>query len=115
MAAITYDLAIEQGAEFEKGFIWKDAAGTPIDLTGYTARMQIRPSVASETILLELTTENGRIRLGGANGTIHLKLGATITATLPKGGVYDLELVQTEDNVVRFAEGSVWVSKEVTR
>lgn len=115
MAAITYDLYIEQGAEFTKRFIWKDSTGTPVNLTGYTARMQIRPTVGSDTVLMENTTENGRIALGGSAGTIDVTLGATITAELAKGGVYDLELVQTADDVVRFAEGQVTLSKEVTR
>ena len=115
MAIIKYDLFIEQGAEFTKSFEWKDSTGEPVDLTGYTARMQIRPSVSSDTVIASLTTENGRITLGGTAGTISLFLGATVTDGISKGGVYDLELVQTEDNVVRFAEGSVTVSKEVTR
>ena len=115
MAAITYDLFIEQGAAFTKQFIWKDSTGTPVNLTTYSARMQIRPSVSSDTILVELTTANGRIALGGAAGTITLNLGATVTDALTRGGVYDLELYQTADAVTRFAEGSVEVSKEVTR
>lgn len=115
MAAITYDLSIEQGAEFTKRFVWKDSTGTPVNLSGYTARMQIRPTVGSDTVLLELTTQNGRIALGGSAGTIDLIMGATVTAGLTRGGVYDLELVQTVDDVVRFAEGAVTVSKEVTR
>lgn len=115
MTAITYDLFIEQGSAFTKTFIWKDDTGEPIDLTNSSARMQIRPSVSSDTVLLELTTGNGRITLGGTAGTITLNLGATVTATMTKGGVYDLELVQSADEVDRFLEGTVTISKEVTR
>lgn len=115
MAAITYDLFIEQGAEFNQRFIWKDGTGAPVNLSGYTARMQIRPALSSDTVLLSLTTENNRITLGGSAGTIDLTIGATATAALTRGGVYDLELVQTADDVVRFAQGAVTVSKEVTR
>ena len=60
-------LTIYQGATFRKRLTWKGPlpAQTPIDLTGCTARMQVRPEVESSTVLLELTTANGGITLGG--------------------------------------------------
>lgn len=65
---------IYQGATFRKRLTWKGPlpAQTPIDLTGCTARMQVRPEVESPTVLLELTTANGGITLGGVAGTIEL-------------------------------------------
>ncbi len=45
----------------------------PFDLTGYTARMDIRCGPAKTDLLIKsLTTENGGITLGGALGTITL-------------------------------------------
>jgi hypothetical protein len=89
---------------------------TPVDLTGYTARMQVRASAAATAVLLDLTTENGGITLGGTDGTITCTSSATQTAALTFGtGVYDLELVDGSGVVTRLAEGSVCVSREVTR
>jgi hypothetical protein len=111
-----YDLEILQGETYTKQFIWKDSAGTEVNLTGYTARMQVRQSKASDDVLLELTTANGRISLGGAAGTIDLNLSATVTAAITwKRGLYDLELVASNGVVRRLLEGEVTVSKEVTR
>jgi hypothetical protein len=111
-----YDLEFLQGETYTKQFIWKDSAGTAVNLTGYTARMQVRQSKASDTVLLELTTENGRITLGGAAGTIDLNLTATTTAAITwRRGLYDLELVASNGVVTRLLEGEVTVSKEVTR
>jgi hypothetical protein len=111
-----YDLEILQGETYTKQFVWKDSAGTEVNLTGYTARMQVRQSKASDTVLLELTTANGRIALGGAAGTIDLTLSATVTAAITwKRGLYDLELVASNGVVRRLLEGEVTVSKEVTR
>lgn len=111
-----YDLEILQGETYSKQFIWKDSAGVEVNLTGYTARMQVRQSKASDTVLLELTTANGRIALGGSAGTIDLSLNATTTAAITwKRGVYDLELVASNGVVKRLLEGEVTVSKEVTR
>lgn len=116
MTAVNYDITIEQGATFQLNLVWKAPAGTPIDLTGYTARMQVREKVTSTTPLLTLTTENGGIALGGAAGTIAVTAAATLTDDIAvKRGVYDLELVSAGDVVTRLIEGCVTVSPEVTR
>ena len=117
MAAAKLKLLIEQGATFEKVISWK--AGTPalpVNLTGCTARAHVRNELADETTLLELTTENGGITLGGALGTITLALSATATAALTwVTGVYDLEIVYADGKIRRLLAGTVSVSPEVTR
>ncbi|MCC6475110.1 MAG: hypothetical protein IT514_15355, partial [Burkholderiales bacterium] len=90
----------------------------PVDLTGSTARMQIRPYVESPDadILLSLTTANGGISLGGANGTISLLASAAATAALDfDTAVYDLEVIDGSGLVTRLLSGMVTLSKEVTR
>jgi hypothetical protein len=88
----------------------------PVDLTGYTARMQIRASVGAQTVLLELTTENGGITLGGAAGMVTRTITEAQAAAVGfTSGVYDLELVDADGAVTRLAEGLVSVSPEVTR
>ncbi len=88
----------------------------PVDLTGCAARMQIRSEVESPTVLLELSTTNGRIALGGAAGTATLTLDAATTAALDwDSGVWDLEITHPGGDVSRMAEGTASVSPEVTR
>ena len=109
---------IYQGATFRKRLTWKGPlpAQTPIDLTGCTARMQVRPEVESSTVLLSLTTVNGGIVLGGALGTIDLYVSDEDTGAITwDGGVWDLEIVHPGGEVTRLAQGSVSVSPEVTR
>lgn len=117
MAAGKLKLTIDQGATFTKQLTWK--TGTPavaVDLTGYTARMQIRPTIESSTVLVSLTTENGGIALGGTAGTITLTITATATAAFTwTEGVYDLELVSAGGVVTRLLKGAVTVTPEVTR
>jgi hypothetical protein len=115
MAATTYDLTIEQGATFSQLITYKDN-GVPVSLTGYTARMQVRATLESASTLVELTTANGRIALGGAAGTITLTISATDTAALTSGrGVYDLELVSGSGIVTRLLQGVATISRNVTR
>jgi len=112
----TYNFKINKGATFQLQLVWRDADTNPVNLTGYTARMQIRPTLASETILADLTTVNSKITLGGALGTIDLLLTATETAALEgTTAVYDLELQDASGFVTRLVEGSVELRPEVTR
>lgn len=117
MGAAKYNFVIEQGATFCPVITWKDSAGTAVNLTGYTARMQIRPSIDSTTKTVELTTSNGGITLGGSAGTISLLIGAASTddLTINYRGVYDLELISASGVVTRILSGSISVSGEVTR
>jgi hypothetical protein len=85
------------------------------DLTNYTARMQIRSSIDSEDVIIELTTENGRISLD-ADGGIALFIADTDTAALDfTNAVYDLELIPPGGGADRILEGRVTLSPEVTR
>ena len=109
---------IYQGATFRKRLLWRapDSLKTPIDLTGCTARMQVRADVEAPVALLSLTTENGGITLGGAAGTVDLFVSDMDTAAATwDGGVWDLEIVHPGGEVKRLAEGSISVSPEVTR
>jgi tRNA threonylcarbamoyladenosine modification (KEOPS) complex Pcc1 subunit len=91
-------------------------SGVAVNLTGYTARMQVRSTLESAEALIELTTANGRIALGGSAGTITLTISATDTAALTAGrGVYDLELVSGSGIVTRLLQGVATISRNVTR
>lgn len=86
----------------------------PVDLTGATARMQIRAGLGG-AVLLELTTENGGLAITGP-GTLTRTLSATETAALTwTDGVYDLEVEYADGTVQRYLQGAVTVSREVTK
>jgi hypothetical protein len=88
---------------------------TPVDLTAFTARMQIRQSETSSTILLDLNTTNGRIVIDNVAKTITLTVTAVDTALITwKTGVYDLELVSPAGVVTQLLKGTVTVEGEVT-
>lgn len=122
MAAGTLNIVIEQGATFQKKLTWADdidfpASGNAIDITGYTARMQLREEKDSpDPAILELTDGNGRITLGGANGEIDLFIDDADTEALTiESGFYDLEVESPAGIVTRLVEGTFQLSTEVTR
>ena len=111
----TLDLLIPQGATFSRVILWK-ADNANVNLTGYTARMQLRTSAEAIATLEDLTTENGGITLGGTAGTITLSLTATETAALPATrAVYDLELISSGGVVTRLVEGVATITRNITR
>lgn len=109
-------MVIDQGATLSRTVTWKDSAKTPINVTGYSARMQVRPEITSTVLTLELTTANSRIALGGVLGTVTLTVSAADTSALVPGRyVYDLELVSGAGVVSRLLMGNFVVRGEVTR
>jgi hypothetical protein len=88
---------------------------TPVDLAGYTARMQIRPTLTSTTIIQELTTANGGVVIDNVLKTITILISASQTTVLNfSTAVYSLELVAGTE-VVPFCGGNVTLVPEVTR
>jgi len=114
-----YNITCQQGATFQRQLTWTDSARDAYNLTGYTARMQVRSNVTSNTIIATLSTtagNTGTIALGGTAGTVDLLISATNTAALTAGQyVYDLELVSGGGVVTRLLEGNFKVTAEVTR
>jgi hypothetical protein len=88
----------------------------PVDLTGYTGRMQIRSDIDSGTVIAELTTANGGVLIDNTLKTITLTLPAlTTTGFLFTTAVYDLELISSGNQVTQFCGGIITLFKEVTR
>lgn len=110
-------LSLPQGADHRQHLTWK--AGTPpvpVDLTGCSARMQVRAKIDAPEVLDELSTGNGRIVLGGADGAIELVFPHAVSAAYAwRSGVYDLELTMSDGTVRRLLQGQVAVDPEVTR
>lgn len=115
MKPLQYDLEIWKGQTFEKEFLWLDSTSQPVDLSQATAKMQVRPTAMSSTVITELSTENGMIALNTPPGAIKLLIPAdTSSAILQTRGEYDLE-IYLPNLKRRFAEGKVVLHNEVTR
>ncbi|MCU4601851.1 hypothetical protein [Acinetobacter ursingii] len=116
MPAAKLNLKIEQGATFRQTFDWT-TNGVPVNLTGFETRMQLRQPIDSPTIIHELTTSNGGIHFTDPlNGKFELFISNIDTAAFNFSTcVYDLEMVAPNTDVTRLIEGTITLSKEVTR
>lgn len=111
-----YNIVADQGATFSRVIIWKDDTGTPVDITGYSARMQVRQRYVSTSTVLSLTSPSSGISLGTTNGQIQIVVSASTMAGVDAGDYrYDLELVSGSGVVTRLLMGSFTVRAEVTR
>ena len=109
-------MKINKGATFKQKFVWQNTKKRPIDLTGFTARMQARLDITSDSVLLNLTTENSGIVLGGKAGSVMLYISAQDTSMITWAkAVYDIELVSPSNEVYRLTSGNIVVTPEVTR
>lgn len=107
-------LRFQQGDTWAREIEWTNDDDTPVDLTGATARMQLRSSVNSPQVVLELTSEDG-IAVDPA-GKLTIQVAAPMTALMPAGlGVYDLEVSFPSEVVQTVIRGSYIVTPEVTR
>ena len=107
---------IEQGATYRHTLYWKDSSNVPINITGCTARMQLRTTVESTAVVIELSSTNNRIIITGSLGKIELYISDEDTTVLPPiQAVYDLEVYMSNGDTVRLIEGKVTIKAEVTR
>jgi hypothetical protein len=114
MAAAIHDLIIDQGATWKVNLLYKDPAGDPINLTGYTAQLQLRTSYEAASASLSLATGTG-ITITANTGTIAILATATQTNSLVAGDyVYDLEITLSGE-VTRLIQGRAIVRPQVTR
>jgi hypothetical protein len=115
MTAAIYNFTLDQGSDWDLNIVYKDGNGDPINLTGYSAAMQLRQNYNSDSAELTLSTTNGGIVITGVQGKLVLHATASQTGALDPGFyVYDLE-VTSGGVVTRLIQGQITVAGEVTR
>jgi hypothetical protein len=103
-----------QGSTFRRTLTYT-LDNLPIDLSGYSSRLQVRQAYYSDDPIVSLVSGSG-ITIGGSAGTIDLFISASTTSNFPTGThVYDLEIVSPSNIVDRLIEGTFNVTPEVTR
>jgi hypothetical protein len=127
MIAGVYNITCQQGSTFsrlleiEQPDLEADPTGQtyePYDLNGYSARMQVRRTIESSTVMVYLTTENSGLTINPTGETInHIRIYMSddVTASIGSSGVYDLEIINGDGEVSRVIQGAFTLSPEVTR
>ena len=120
MSAAKYSFVIEQGATFNLNLQYLDGNDDYVDLSQYSGKMQLRPTVESTTAYITLSSslqpDNTGINFPQpTSGSINIYISAVSSSLLDfDTAVYDLELY-SGSFVARLLEGNVKLSKNVTR
>lgn len=113
-----FPIEIVRGTDWNFQITYMDEeTDLPVNLTGYTAKMEIRATPDDTEVIATLTTENGGITIDGVNGIIDLFIPHAETVELDPNfkGVYDLMLIAENGEIERLLAGSVYVIPEVTK
>lgn len=91
-------------------------ATSPVNVTGYTAKMQMRSLPQDATAVLTLTSAAGQITVSGTQGQFDVHATALQTGAIDEGTYYyDIEITSQAGIVTRLAQGQIVVTPEVTR
>jgi PPE-repeat protein len=113
--AVQYIVEIDQGADWFFNVTYQNPAGTPVNLTSYTAALQLRSLPESTTAVLSLATGSG-ITITGATGLVAVRATAAQTGAIIAGDYYyDLEITSPQGVVTRLVQGQALVNPQVTR
>jgi len=112
MSAANHDLVIDQGTSFTLDVTIKES-GSVKNLTGYSARAQMRSTKTSSSVAGSFTCT---IPVA-ANGVVKMELAPGTTSAMAAGTYfYDLEIHTSGDAIVkRLMEGRINLTQEVTR
>jgi hypothetical protein len=103
-----------------QGKIWEPGTGEityaiPTDLTGYTGRCVIRKNWYSNTVIHEMTTENGGMILTAEDGSIQLLIPKATTAAFSfREAWYDVDLTAPGGYEQRVFKGPITLEREVS-
>ena len=113
MNAGRYNITIINGTTFTLAPIWQ-VDNLPVNLTGYTADMQVRD--VSNNLVVELSTANGKAVISPALGQTTFTLTPTQTsaANLPVGNyTYAFNLTDGSSNTYQILNGAFNVQASV--
>jgi hypothetical protein len=109
------DIFVDQGSNFSTTIEVTDTNQSATDLTGYSARGEIRKSYTSSLA----ATFTADIDSDPTTGIVTISLTPTQTASLKAGRyVYDVEVYidnSPEETVLRISEGQIHVTARVTQ
>lgn len=107
------DLTLFQGKTINIPLIW--GGSTPINVTGYDARLCVKANYSDASALFEFTVANSRVSIGTTDGLITFTMSATDSAALtaPFSGLYEIEVEDAVGTVHRAMYGKLKVDPEV--
>lgn len=112
--ATSTTLTLKRGDTWRTTFQWLQPDGTPVDLTGCTARMMLRDKITL-AVALDISTTSGELTIDPLVGAVGLQVGAlAMQVIVPGYYLTDLELTFTDGTVMSTDTTKVKVLMDVT-
>lgn len=107
---------IFQGSDFAREYRWL-SSGVPVNLTGYTARMQFRNDIRDPLPVWDLTTANGGLQIvEPTDGRIRVVITADQSRAIQRQRmVFGIEVYAPGGAKTRLVEGSCQLSLPMVR
>jgi hypothetical protein len=120
----SYDMSINQGADYKLSLTIKDELGDPVDLTNHTFTGQIRKTASDPIVqasfsftILDQVANTGRVDVllsAAVSSGIQLERSTGVNKKITQMA-YDIESDNGSGEIVRWLEGIVEFSPEVTK
>lgn len=122
MSAGKYSFTIEQGSTTRFNIVYKDSTGQPVDLSDYSARMQIKSSYGDTSSIATLSSSlwsdgTGLNMVSSSQGMIQLYISSCTSSLFNfDEAYYDIDIISGSNCpiVERILEGRIRLSREIT-
>ncbi len=125
LSGLQRDIVMDQGSSIKIDFSLTDSNGSPLNMTGYDVRLQVRKSYGDNSSpLINATLANSKLAwTSQVGGTFFFTLQPADTSSISFAkdspdvleGVYDLEIQSPVGFVSKPVKGSFTLNREVTR
>lgn len=102
-----------RGDTWTRAWELRDANDAPIDLTGATARLQVRDD--ADAVVIAASTADGRLTITPGAGRIDMRVPYAATAIAPGGYRFDLEVTHADGTRRTYEQDTLVVLADVAR
>lgn len=104
-----YDITIHQGATYQIALQYKDSAGTPVNMSGYTLEAELWNRTGTAKLANFDTPWTAQ-----ASGMFKLKLTSTVTSGITEQGQYDLMITEPGGDKYYLLQGTAYIDLGLT-
>lgn len=104
-----HDITIYQGATFELQVQYKDNAGVPVNMSGYTITSKLYNRLGT-TKLADFAASY----VNQASGIFKIRLEASGTSGITEQGQYDILVTEPSNDVYYLVEGNAYVNQGIS-
>jgi len=101
----SHDITIYQGATFELQLQYKDSAGVPVNMSGYTVASKLYDRVG-ENKLADFDVSY----VNQASGIFKIRLEASGTSGITEQGQYDVFITEPDSTAYYLVEGNAFIN-----